>query len=560
MALKLIHCDRVAATSASAISPLVRSTSSRQLGGEAIGDDDEICNLCNNPIESEQPKWKRACQHHECGRKMDLASKACQKDAATRAAFATIKILGVRPVEGDRGEREEDQEALEAENARLRALIATKYGTPGYQAEDVRQLLVKAHRKHTTKRIAKMVLMDKKSFMAHMKYVRGWSRKARVSKWHEVERNPGAFRTVTDLRGVVKLWVPSNPEVAVEDEIGVSTLDDDREVSMPVGSVRNFLFGQGGGVLPDSSALQALAGPGINSAEFGFDTTCDNPYLSDGGGSDISGSGSSDGSRHGLRPCPGDVKYARCGPRVQAQWFQHCVPGRPSCPSTMSLRDRPNYASRNAADMDEEEIAPEDSASQVAASRPQQAVPSSSISATRTLLLGGGGSGNGAGSRCSRTSHSPSTSLHEEGRPTSSVGFLQMPHVAVATQHDGSTTLTPTKRKLGETEPDSASKVSDAGGNVDRGGAEDDRFYVQAPLYPCPNKVDILSMRVDKYESQLLQKPLHLLELQSDFTAYMDVMMGKFGFVRQADTQLIIACCIKLRNNLLFKMKNVFTI
>ena len=73
-------------------------------------------------------------------------------------------------------------------------------------------------KKTVVRRTGTMTLMDRDSFMAHFRYVRGWKFARRKSLWKQVSQAPSQFRTEENKMGEMLVWVPHLPSIS-EDEM-----------------------------------------------------------------------------------------------------------------------------------------------------------------------------------------------------------------------------------------------------------------------------------------------------------------------------------------------------
>lgn len=420
-----------------------------------------LCSLCEHELQPHQKRWKLASQHHDCGKNWDLASKACNKGAESKSGFSALKVRGAN--EG-RDDGVDDEDTLR-DQVELRKRIVRQYGSPGCTANDVRDLVVGFVRKRNVKRSSKMVQMDEGSFKAHMVFVRGWSKRSARLKWQEISTYPERFKTVRSSRGLLT-WVPQNPEISIEDIFGTETYEAGGSVSLSQNEADLFLSSEQGGVMPDGAAIGALTG-GLRASSFehNADATFTNMYVDD----DPETSVSEDEERE-LKP-------------------RRKPPGRPSCPSTgkasyrasfpkqlhqgfdieMSSRgESPGHESRGSYD----DVRPVDSVSQVSA-KPSQNVslPSSrqcpNVAAPSKKPSASAATGLEAGSQASVRVSTPSPSP-------------------------------PSKKARSETLAESVEVV-----------------HSKVAMISMPPPVDLSA-----FDSQFLQKPLHLEKLQKLFTRY----------------------------------------
>jgi len=131
----------------------------------------------------------------------------------------------------------------------------------------IKNLVLTMHRQHLARSKASAIEMDRRSFLAHYKNVRGWKKKDRLAKWAEVENNPTVFRT-SKRRGHLTVWVPQNPEVSIE-ELTVSDLaDEGRVLGVSNEMGHNLLFGQDGGIALSSAPSAIVGGPSSLASDF----------------------------------------------------------------------------------------------------------------------------------------------------------------------------------------------------------------------------------------------------------------------------------------------------
>ena len=219
-----------------------------------------MCGLCGEAVAPSDRTWKATKDHFVCGRRFDLASKACCSDRGHKDAWTSFV------------KKDDDYDADSGESTRMsvRKQIAQNYGTPAMKADDLRKLLVTLHRERSVRATNKSILMDQYSFKAHMRFVRGWPKAAVALKWNEIEATPQSFRTKFE-RGILKIWVPQNPEVSVEDALRADVHDSGRELQLASADATNFLFSVGGGVVVSTNGAAVVGGPA--SLDDDFDST-----------------------------------------------------------------------------------------------------------------------------------------------------------------------------------------------------------------------------------------------------------------------------------------------
>jgi len=148
--------------------------------------------------------------------------------------------------------------------------IPTDVGTTPYDPNrmaKIKTLVLKMHRQHLARSKASAIEMDRRSFLAHYKNVRGWGKNDRKAKWLEVENNPSMFRS-SKRRGYLTVWVPQNPEVSIE-ELTISDLSDEpRPMQFSPEMAHNLLFGQDGGVALPSAPSAIVGGPSSIAGDF----------------------------------------------------------------------------------------------------------------------------------------------------------------------------------------------------------------------------------------------------------------------------------------------------
>jgi len=116
--------------------------------------------------------------------------------------------------------------------------------------------------------------MDFRSFKAHFKRIRGWSKRARLAKWAEIEANPSAFRT-SMARGHLTVWVPQNPEVSLEELLVGDVSDTGRTLNLDRAAADHMLRGVGGGVQPSRCPTAVVGDP--SRVDDGFDAIFQQP-------------------------------------------------------------------------------------------------------------------------------------------------------------------------------------------------------------------------------------------------------------------------------------------
>ena len=96
-----------------------------------------ICGLCGEAVGPSDRTWKATKDHFMCGRRFDLASKACCRVGGEQKGAWTSLV-----------KKDDDYDADSGESTRMsvRKQIAQNYGTPAMKAEDLRKLVVTAHR------------------------------------------------------------------------------------------------------------------------------------------------------------------------------------------------------------------------------------------------------------------------------------------------------------------------------------------------------------------------------------------------------------------------------
>lgn len=424
----------------------------------------DTCNLCMLPIQVGEPRWKKACQHEQCGKRYDLASKACQKTTDCQAAFTSMNMKQLElPGSGDN--ENEDGKVAQQEVGELRRIIATKYGSTGYKAADIREMVVKSYRSRQYRKTAKVVKMDQLSFEAHMQYVRGWKEPAIKRKWAEVEAAPRKFRTTYGSKNQLLLWVPQNAEVAIDDIIGADTFDNERTIQTSDEQAERFLYGAHGGVSPDASALFNMS-QGLTAKDMDVDG---NPYLDD----------------------FDRISDEEAIEKDKEKWYAFRknvmgVPsGRPSCPSTDVNHPglRSLKSSMTLDDPGRDDIRPEDSVSQVSKVGP------STASSRRGDI---------------RKSTSPSCSPAQS--PRSGASFAHAPSKVAVT---GAKT--------------SANHNPNEGQDHDAIDATSAIREDQNPL-----QLEIPPMDLEGFDNQMVTKPLKLLALQNLFEKHLELIIVTF--------------------------------
>ena len=227
----------------------------------AAGQESPLCNLCSEPVKPGDARWKKTCQHYICGKRWDLAGKACRtgKNPDAIRGFESLKEKRGRKSEAAIDEDDAAEDDEEEAKAELRKRIVTQYGDT-LSPKELREILVQIYRKRETKRNDAHEQMDELAFKAHMKYKRGWKKDDIKAKWKEIEASPRRFNAV-EKDGRLLVWVPLNPRIAVEDIFGTKLSDDKRKISVEHDVGKELLFGAKGGVGVPKNAVGVLGGP-----------------------------------------------------------------------------------------------------------------------------------------------------------------------------------------------------------------------------------------------------------------------------------------------------------
>lgn len=103
---------------------------------------------------------------------------------------------------------------------------------------------------------------DYLGFHAHMKYVRGWPKRAREAKWLEIEAAPDKYRCRVDGKGKLQMvWVPRNRKLALEDVLACHVEGESQKLALSDEAQERLLFGQSGGIMPSCMGGEIFGGP-----------------------------------------------------------------------------------------------------------------------------------------------------------------------------------------------------------------------------------------------------------------------------------------------------------
>lgn len=152
--------------------------------------------------------------------------------------------------------------------AALGRLPGSQFSGKNPDASSIKALIVKISRQRIARSKITSIEMERRSFLAHFKNVRGWGKKSRKAKWLQIEANPSSFRT-SMAKGHLTVWVPQNPEVSLEELLIGDVSDAGRSLNLDKAQADHVLRGVGGGVAPCKFPTAVVGGPARVDDGFG---------------------------------------------------------------------------------------------------------------------------------------------------------------------------------------------------------------------------------------------------------------------------------------------------